>query len=859
MKPLLLLICFLSLPAQKLLAAETPVYYTVVNMPKGLNPAYYAGFEPRQLAEDLAGLLGEATGNKYVPTAYTGQKGPGIYLLINTSLKFSSTEAGQVEQNAGQSVKISARYLTGLSYAMYSWLQDLGFRFYLPGENWTKVPRLANIFVLKKKKIYQPAFRMRMFLASGGTFAVKGLDENKAMEADWRRWYRRNRMGCAYIIVDGHVGESFNIEHKKEIEEDPDILAPVQNARKYRVDGKLDPTHTKGVDMFSRWVARNYDKQKSGWPDFLPPKTFASADAGDGLNYCHTDACKKAFRSVSDQSFYIVNQAARKVRALDAKGGVSTLAYTERADTPGIRIEPNVHVMVVPTAFQYVSSPNNLVQRWAKKSKQVSVYEYLNIGVWAWDKPFFHLSDYHKKLEWYKRMNLEGIHAEASWSGMSSGILQYMILRYLCEPYGDLDRVMDEFCADNFGHAASPMKKILKAWYDSEAHLKTNYDHPSFDADELGLFMQWMDEAHSAPGLTEKNTRSIREMKAYLVYLCKYYELFGSLGEAKKFASNPDAKKNKARDILQYTWKMYATRIFHNTQLNDMYKTMLDETERGQWDYRKGLLPLENTGESWESVADREYAHYRNKYLTVAGMDIPVTDSLLESFLPQRADSIRIQSMDETSFTHFGYALSFYSGGAGEIRVRYQAGKSANPGSNDKVSVISVEKEDYRWMETKQVTGPNQKSELRFKIPGKGRYKLYLAQYQSTPVEWVIIPGQQLFYHTRKSIMMNGIRMQEPISEASYPNRYIAIWSPKEVASKGMRFSVLYHSSSNTSRFYKADGQKLNIQLNLPDFQVPPLPAGNRVIFYENEVYRWPPVVQGMPPLYLYLKYPLKQ
>ncbi len=858
MKCLFLLIYCFGLAVLKPLAAETPVYYTVVSMPRGLNPAYYAGFEPRLLAEDLAGLLGKATRETYTPSAYTGQKGPGIYLLINPALRFQSLEAGQVEQMPDRSVRISATHITGLSYAMYSWLQDLGFRFYLPGDSWTKIPVLKAPFVRNKKKIYQPAFRMRMFLPSGGTYAVKGLDEDKDMEADWRTWYRRNRMGCAYIIVDGHVGESFNIEHRKNIEADPAMLAPVNNERKFRVDGKLDPTYAKGVDMFSSWVANNYFKQKSAWPNFLPARKYASADAGDGLNYCHTDACKKAFRTVSDQSFYIVNEAAKKVSALDPKGGVSTLAYTERADTPGIRIEPNVHVMLVPTAFQYVSSPNNLVQRWAKKGKQVSVYEYINIGVWAWDKPFFHLSDYHKKLAWYKRLKLEGIHAETSWSGMSSGILQYMILRYLCEPYADLDKLIDEFCADNFGPAASAVKKMLKAWYDSEAHLKTNYDHPSFDEDELGLFILWMEEASSAQVLTQKHKRRLLELKAYLVYLCKYHELFGSLGEAKKFSANPDAKKNKAREILQYTWKMYDTRIFHNTQLNDMYKTLLDDPERGLWDYRKGL-PLHNTADSWETVAEKEYLHYKNAYMESAGIPLAITDALLESFLPQRADSIRIQSMDETSFTHFGYALSFYSGGAGELQIRYRTGKIGKPGSNDKVAVVSVEKEDYQWVQTEQLAEPNQKGLLRFKIPGKGRYKLYLAQYQSTPLEWVILPGNQLFYHTRKSIMMNGIRMQEPPSEASYPNRHIAIWTPAEVLPKGVSFSVLYHSSTNTSKFYLQDGQRLDIISQLPYFHTAALPAGNRVIFYENDVYRWPPVIQGMPALYLYLKFPLKK
>ena len=119
---------------------------------------------------------------------------------------------------------------------------------------------------------------MRMYSASGGTPLVKGLDENRKIEKDWGTWHQRNRMGCDYITIGGHIGEAFNIAHRKEIESDSNIVAPSKGKRIYKVSSKLDPTYKKGVDMFADWIVDGFKKEQSSRLSFFinamaqPPK-----------------------------------------------------------------------------------------------------------------------------------------------------------------------------------------------------------------------------------------------------------------------------------------------------------------------------------------------------------------------------------------------------------------------------------------------------------------------------------------------------------------------------------------------------------------------------------------------------------
>lgn len=854
-KKLLIALCFLLVTFAGAQTKPIPIYYKAVVMPSFLKTSYYGLFDTKLLAEDLATLLSRATGKNYLPMEETGISTNGIFLQLVNKTTMPGNETGTVETDGKNYIKITSAYTTGLSYAMYSWLEQLGFHFYLPGDTWTVIPKLNSVFINKRsKKIFKPAFRLRMFTASGGMLPVNGLDDEGNNGKVWMQWYQRNRMGCDYIRIDGHIGEAFNIAHRKEIENDSLIVSPRNGKRSYNVSSKLDPTYAKGVAMFSDWIVASFKKEKASYPSFLPFKKYYTVDAGDGYDYCHTAACESRFPTVSDQVFSIANETSRKIKLADLNAGVSTMAYAERADTPTIRINDNVHIMVVPTAFQSVGTSAELMKRWAKKAKNISVYDYLNIGVWSFDKPFFNLNEYFNNLKFLQSLHIEGLSFEVSLSKFSSGIQQYFILKFLCSPYTSIIGELDEFCKISFGPAAIPIKKLLSEWYFSSVHLKTNYDNTSFYEDELGRFVAYLLEAENSKGITPAIQKRIDELKAYTVYLCKYYEWACELKSLQEYNADPSLRNKKTASILQYTWQLYDTKIFHNTTINDLYNAKLPENERQSWNFKQSNRFKNITANSEQLVID-EFEKIKNKYLPVAGKAYELNDALLASNMKNSADSICIITTDEASFNNFSYPINFYCGTPGILRVKYEASESKGKETATKVAMISVESDHYKYLQTSIVKQENSQGIITFKIPATGHYKLYLSQYNSTHIKYVIYPGSNLFFHNKKSILMNGLIMQDN-SDINYPNKYLAI----NTNDLELTWSNLYPAIDNTSSLFTSSGKPISIQSDkqkLYNKAQLPLTQSTQFVFYRNKVYRWPPVLKNNLPCYFFLKFPL--
>ncbi|HNP54903.1 MAG TPA: hypothetical protein PKK69_09795, partial [Ferruginibacter sp.] len=121
----LLFIFLISIECQ---AVSIPIYFTDFKVPARWQDNYYAGFSPATLAADLSNLLATATKDSYSPIPYQGQRTTGIYLILDSSLPASATETGYLEYQPNKII-FKARYVTGLSYALYSWLDEKGFRF----------------------------------------------------------------------------------------------------------------------------------------------------------------------------------------------------------------------------------------------------------------------------------------------------------------------------------------------------------------------------------------------------------------------------------------------------------------------------------------------------------------------------------------------------------------------------------------------------------------------------------------------------------------------------------------------------------------------------------------------------------
>lgn len=835
------------------------IWYTLVQKPSFVWDEYHYYFAPVDLAQDLSELLQKSTGISFAVKPYNGKSTQGIFLLLDSNKKYSANEAALINSDGKGFLTISAKYATGLSYGVYTYLEKLGFKFYLPGDNWTIIPARTTPFngVIRNKE-WKPWFKIRGSAISGTMYPVKDLDPERKNFKQWYKWYRRNRMGSEYMAIGGHIGELFNIEHKKEIEQDSLILAPVNGKRSFDVSGKLDPTYEKGINLFINWIIKQYKTENSLVPYYIPVKKYQSIDPGDGLNYCHSPECMAKYRSVSDQVFTIANRAAIKIKKSYPNAGVNSYAYTERADTPSIPLEPNIHIGIVANAFHNIATPIGLIERWAKKTKHVSIYDFLNIGVWNKDFPYFNLNSYVKFLGNIKKQQLEGFTFESGGSNLSSGIIQYFVLKYLCDPYTDIKKEFGEFCRLSFGEAANPVNKMMQEWYFSDVKLGTNYDEVTFNEVELGRFVNYLQQADGAVNLSTAQRRRLYELKAYTVYLAKYHEMKSDQENIKANKKDPAFLKNRTDELLKFTWMLYPDLIFHNTQLNDVLKYNLAGDERllQKWDYATSDIFKNITKDAVSNVNSAFNTIYK-KYSGKGTAEFMDPDIILAKAYLQRADTVKIKLIDASAFVNHRYALQVYCVTPTKIRIRYEATpEKKNETKKSTIGFVAITKDDYSLHNEIALYTDKLKGEISFNLPAKGHYKLFFGQNNMHSFSYTILPGNSLYYINKNTIPMNGVLLQDDDDGKYNGNKYLAFYTGSE---DSIRFGMIYPDCVNYVKLYNSEGQQKVLNTDQAPFNIAlklTATEKNTFMFFSNGLFRWPPAFKNISPYYFFLKTP---
>src|SRR5436190_8450030 len=99
----------------------------------------------KSTAEDAALLLQRAIpGSQFTIQPYSVSPTTGIILYYDSTI--SDNQACKVESDGISYIKFSASQDNGLSYGIYQYLQNLGFRFYQPGSIWEMTPSLSTAF-----------------------------------------------------------------------------------------------------------------------------------------------------------------------------------------------------------------------------------------------------------------------------------------------------------------------------------------------------------------------------------------------------------------------------------------------------------------------------------------------------------------------------------------------------------------------------------------------------------------------------------------------------------------------------------------------------------------------------------------
>lgn len=839
------------------------IYYQSVDLTQMPWPEYYKRMDSKLIAEDLALLLQQAcSGWSFDPQVWNGQSGNGIYLLLDRKPGLDEEERCVVTGNGTSQLRFSAAYLTGLSYGVYSYLDRLGFRFYLPGNDWNRIPHLRSPFSATMRQVrFQPTFKHRMFTPSGAMPRVKGLDESGVLEKQWHDWYRRNRMGSAHLILGGHVGESFNLENRAALEADLTMLAPFQGKRQFHIGAKLDPTNPRGIALFEEWILKKKEQHDRIVAPVFPRHRYESVDPADGYDYCQTPACLKQFPTISDQVFYVANRCADRVRAIDPTRGVSLYAYADKADTPHLRLRQNVHVSLVATGFQSIDIPAGIIQRWKRKTSLLSVYDYLNIGVWSYDQPFYNIYSYMPFLDYLRRERMEGLSYETSSSALGSGVLQYFILRYLNQPYTQVRSEIDQFCRDNFGAASAPIRRLFDLWYGNDKYIQTLFDRPVSTADDLGRMFRWLDEALATPGITTAQRTRIESLQIFTGYLALQHEFWGNMRVRGRIVKDAAFKQERLEQILNYVWEHYATGIFHATELTNHLRNLMPEATayRARWDYYQSpnnYARFQQRGTNWRNI----YQQLRAQYLPLGVATSTVTDAQLRQLVRQAADSVVFETVDEKSFGSMRYSMPVFCADPSkpiEIRFSAQASERIDP-TTDQIGFLAMNSADFRFMDRRFIRQSQRSGVVRFKLPRAGHYTLTLSHQQGTPTRWVIRSTGHLLYVNKAILPVQGIVLSGRESQKNTSNAWVGVLAP--TSSDTLRYQLLYPDAYNTTEVRNARGEKLSIDVDANSglISVPPAPTGKTpVLFLRNSLHRWGTTLINTAPYYFFLKPPI--
>lgn len=536
-------------------------YGCLIHAPKGPGPRLQASLA------DLRDSLQRITGKGF--EVASDRKAHGLQIALASQdapaelarrLDGLGREPFVISSDGKERLWIVANGEMGLCHGVAFYLEQLGVRWLMPSERWTIVPRKTDIS-LTIDRLVRPAFAARMFFGSGGFGGSLPIDPKRTLQARWDDWQRRSRFGGEYLLA-GHSGEAFNARFKKVLEAHPEYLAMIDGKRQsWSPIVKFCASNPEVVDLFTRDRLESLRLQRKLDPE--GPRSWAvSVEPSDGGGHCQCPDCLK-LGSPSDRVFHVANHVARAVAREFPGGHVSLLAYNEHAAVPSISLEPNVHVMVTPYAFQRTElSPDRLLEAWTRKVSAPSVYDYWSIPDWNQDLPTFdYLHHGPSRLRRWHALGVRGFNCESTFSGGALGAAWYLHARLAWDPAIDERQVLAEFYELAFGPAQAPMRRMLERW--AAGFLLTSH--------ELGLSYRDLDEAWRLTADQPDPRSRVADFLRYVHYLRLRFEYQQS-------RPNTPERDQATLALLRHVWNIYDSAMVHAFRLSQL--VCRDESKR---------------------------------------------------------------------------------------------------------------------------------------------------------------------------------------------------------------------------------------------------------------------------------------
>lgn len=714
-------------------------------------------------AADAANLLNQAKpGSNFVAEEYFALPSSGIILIYDSTI--TDNLACRVQSDGNSYIKFSAAEDNGLCFGLYQYLQNLGFRFYLPGTIWQTIPSLSNIYI-KTDSIYNSDFKYNGWFVSGGHnnwIMDKDSDYNWDIYFgqnghNWALYQRRNGMTGKYRFI-GHRGDITTGAYLTTLQNNPCYVANFNNSRAANASSVPDINNAAAINLWATAIEEKYTSLNNAIRNNVPlyinryrKMNYNYFNIGievpDGARWGNsTDlyGCPgNGYPAESDQHIILSNKTAEKLNVDFPGKHYQVYAYSRHADipSPGISINSNIDVQLIPEVYQNFTSPNGLRNRWYSLTKNISEYNYLNLSGWSGETPAFDLNTFKETVQLAIDKKSQGLVWETSPAKFASLPYLYAANKSLLANVA-VDNSLQEFCNAMFGHASQTIYELLHFWVD-----RKNVTGVASNKYKIPYLLKLISKADAQ---IQNDVIIVKErmleLKAYMHYMVLYLNWTTD-------QRNNEAKKEKAAALCIYLARINKMMLVNSyyliTTITAKYANTSDFYRQyncvNGTAYQNGNLPLITADEIENNfITDKAaYNNLINEYQFESSSFIK--DKLGAGNLIA-LQKINVQLKYTSGIDNYNSAVFYIDApGAGKFSVAYNP--VFNLPGKGYINFL-VEKVGGKLQVLHDFTiGNNDKAgELLVQLPAVGVYKFTItSKYQST-VNLQIDAGKNIVY-----------------------------------------------------------------------------------------------------------------
>ncbi len=447
-------------------------------------------------------------------------------------------DEGFVLRTRGEWVIAAGNTDLGTQNAALDLLEQLGCRWFFPGEAGERVPEMRTVTVPPLNKRETPSYIGRRIWSGYGT----RLPQQQRDE--YAEWQRHNRMPGSLTGTMGHAYDRIaSRRNVKLFAEHPEYFALVDGVRSN--SAQICTSHPDIVQRAIAYAKRFFAND--------PTAKMVSMSPNDGRGFCECERCL-ALGSPSDRALMLANAVAEAVEQDYPNKFVAFYAYAPTAPPPTIEGRRSVIVFIATRFIRPPYSVEQLIEGWSQKVHHIGIREYYSVCAWSWQMPTYDPEEMARTLRYFHEHKALGVSAESEDNFGSRGPNYWVAAKLMWNVNGDLEDILADYYTTCWGRAAEPMRRYWERWRGK----------PPVSRDRLARSLRDLQEATERA--SEPDVRRRIELQKLYLHHVRLYRDYGTTppGDLAEL-------RLRAEALVRFDWQLLPTHMAMVIPLIDRY------------------------------------------------------------------------------------------------------------------------------------------------------------------------------------------------------------------------------------------------------------------------------------------------